>query len=150
MVDRYAHFAAAVSNINQYVQRIESQKMRAYGLGGSCAQYLVAVHTRGEGLTMAALGEICQKDKAAVSRTVAQLEEKALVERRNQGSARYRSKIYLTKEGEKAAREVTSAACKAVELAGKGLTQAERETFYKALDLISGNLKTLLQNATEF
>ena len=150
MIDRYAHFAAAISNINQHVQKIESQKMRAYGLGGSCAQYLVAVHTRGEGLTMSELGEICQKDKAAVSRNVAQLEVKDLVKRRNQGGALYRSKIFLTEKGEKAASELTSAACKAVELAGKGLTQAERENFYKALDLISENLKTLLKNATEF
>ncbi len=150
MVDRYSYFASSISNINQYVQKIESQKMSTYGLSGSCAQYLVAIYTKGEGLTMANLGELCQKDKAAVSRTVAQLEEKELVTRRNQGTAQYRAKIFLTEKGERAAKEVTSAACKAVELAGKGLTEGERAIFYKALDLISGNLRNLLKRETEF
>ncbi len=146
MVERYARFSSAISSINQNIQKIEAYQMKLYGLNGSCAQYLLSILQNDSGLTLSRLGEICQKDKAAVSRTVAQLENKGLVVRKNICDGQYRSKIALTDIGKQAAIELSSVASKAVELAGKGLSQEDRESFYKVLDLISNNLKELSKN----
>ena len=55
----------------------------------------------------------------------------------------YRAKLILTEEGRRAAEHVRKRAALAVELAGSGLSNEERETFYRALDLITENLQKL-------
>ena len=51
--------------------------------------------------------------------------------------------VQLTEEGKRAAEQVRKRAAVAVELAGNGLSPEERETFYKALELITTNLQKL-------
>ena len=96
-----------------------------------------------EGITAAQLGEICGKDKADVSRMVAILENKGLVRKVAVGKNMYRAKLVLTETGREAAEHVRSRAAVAVELAGSGLSEDEREQFYKALTLITENLRKL-------
>lgn len=55
----------------------------------------------------------------------------------------YRALLKLTDEGKAAARHVQERAALAVELAGAGLSDADREVFYRALELITANLQTL-------
>jgi DNA-binding MarR family transcriptional regulator len=99
-----------------------------------------------EGITAAQLGEICGKDKADVSRMVAILENRGLVRKVAVGKNMYRAKLVLTEAGREAAEHVRSRAAVAVELAGSGLSEEERENFYKALALITENLRKLSKN----
>ena len=87
--------------------------------------------------------DICEKDKAAVSRTLAELEENGLVLRTARNGSRYRALLTLTEKGKDAARTVNEKAQIAVELAGAGLDDAQREVFYAVLDVIAGNLHTI-------
>ena len=138
MVERYAKFTASVSRISNCIQKIESEAMGKYGLTGSCAQYIAAMSDSTEGLTVSQLSEICMKDKAAVSRSVAQLEEKGLVCRNSQGRNVYRAPIMLTEKGKCVAEYVAQRAAVAVEIAG--LDDSERQKMYFALDLVAKNL----------
>ncbi len=117
--------------------------MAKYGLPGSCAQYLAALNGSENGLTVSKLSEVCMKDKAAVSRAIAQLEMKELVSRNADGTSTYRAPIVLTKKGKDVSDYVAKRACVAVEIAGLG--ESEREGLYTALDLIAANLTKMCE-----
>ncbi len=90
------------------------------------------------GLTAAQLCKICNKDKAAVSRAVAEMEDKGLIIKG--GNSAYRADLLLTQEGRRAAEYVCRRATIAVEAAGQGLTGEQRQVFYSTLQLIAENL----------
>ena len=89
---------------------------------------------------------MCEKDKAAVSRTLSELERAGLIQRDMPGGVRYRAALTLTEQGKSAADAVSSRAQLAVEQAGAGLEDDQREVFYRVLALIAGNLHTICKN----
>ena len=143
MMSRYEQFANAISGIYRSIQKIERDEMVKYGYKGAYAQYLAAMYRHPEGVTSVQLCEICDKDKAAVSRMIAEMEEKQLVNRESENDNLYRAKLRLTNEGEKAAEYVCKRALAAVEAGGKGLSDADRQAFYATLDLIASNLDVI-------
>ena len=70
MKSRYEQFASSISAIYHAIQRIERNEMVHFGSRGVYAQYLAALHSHPEGLTAAQLCQLCEEDKAAISRTV--------------------------------------------------------------------------------
>ena len=140
MVDRFEKFSFAISEISRYWHKIAADEMEKYGLKGPHAQCLLSLSRYPEGLIATQLCDLCEKDKAAISRTVAELEEADLVQRLEHNGTRYRAALVLTERGREAAAAVSERAKLAVELAGNGLTDADREVFYRVLTLISENL----------
>lgn len=143
MENRYELLSGAISCMYHDIQKIERVEMARYGLKGPHAQCLLAIKKHPEGITAARLCEICEKDKAAVSRTLAELEEVGMIYRENRNGSRYRSALMLTEQGEIAAEAVVEKARMAVERAGIGFGEAEREVFYRVLAIIAGNLHKL-------
>ena len=143
MVERYEKMSASVSAISTCIQKIEAEQMTKYGLKGSCAQYLACMLKHENGITVSGLSELCAKDKAAVSRAIAELEAKGFVSREAVGVGVYRAALVLTQKGKDVAEYVNKQASTAVEIAGKGLSEEERATLYYALDLIAGNLSEI-------
>lgn len=140
METRYEMFSSAISSMYHDIQKIERTEMSGYGLKGPHAQCLLAMGRHPEGITAAQLCEICEKDKAAISRILAELEQAGMVLRNTRNGNRYRALLTLTEQGKAAAQTVVEKARMAVELAGKGLKDAERELFYRVLAKIAGNL----------
>ncbi len=144
MLNRFAKFSFSIAEIDRCWHKLAAEEMAKYELNSPHAVYLTSLYGAGEeGITAAQLAEICGKNKADVSRMVAILEKKGLVKKVAVGSNMYRAKLMLTEEGRKAAQHVRERAALAVELAGSGLTDEEREIFYKALELITLNLQKL-------
>lgn len=143
MISRYEQFTAAISSIYHYFHKIERNEMERYGLRGSYAQYLLAIDRSPEGITAAQLCEECDKDKAAVSRAVAEMEKQGLVIREITGERAYRAGLFLTDEGRKAAEFVRMRSNIAVELAGTGVSDADRAVMYAVLERITGNLHAI-------
>ncbi|MEE1037083.1 MAG: MarR family transcriptional regulator [Oscillospiraceae bacterium] len=143
MISKYELFSASVSSLYRDIQRIERRETAKYGMKGPHAQCLLAMSRYPEGITATQICDICEKDKAAVSRTLAELEENGLVLRTERNGSRYRALLTLTEKGKDAARTVNEKAQIAVELAGAGLDDAQREIFYAVLDVIAGNLHTI-------
>ena len=143
MENRYELLSGAISCMYHDIQKIERVEMARYGLKGPHAQCLLAMKNHPEGITAARLCEVCEKDKAAVSRTLAELEEGGMIYRENRNGSRYRSALMLTEQGEIAAEAVVEKARMAVERAGIGFGEAEREVFYRVLAIIAGNLHKL-------
>ena len=146
MVSRYELFSSSISCIYHAIQKIERVEMAKYGLKGPHAQCLLAMSHYPEGITAARLCEICEKDKAAISRTLAELEQSGMICRDVRNGSRYRSSLTLTEQGLDAATTVSEKARLAVELAGNGLEDTQREIFYQVLTLIAGNLHNLCRD----
>lgn len=146
MISKYELFSSSVSSLYHDIQKIERVEMANFGLKGPHAQVLLAMSRCPEGITAVRLCQICEKDKAAISRSVAELEQAGLLERTERNGIRYRALLVLTDKGMEAAKAVSGRARQAVEQAGAGLTDAQREVFYSVLDLIAGNLHTICKD----
>lgn len=145
-MDRYEKFAVIISDIYRYVQRIERTEMVKRGYKGSYAQFLATLNRCPEGLTSIRLCEVCGKDKAAVSRSIAEMEEKGLVKREKTNGG-YRSKITLTEKGKETAEFVSERSRVIVKAVSDGvMSEEERETFYRVLGEIGNNLQTVIKN----
>lgn len=146
MLGRFEQFSGFISGIYRSIQKLEREEMIKYGLKGAYAQYLMVMNRFKDGVTAAELCELCDKDKAAVSRIIANMEEKGLVKRQARNNNLYRAILTLTDEGKKAAHFVAERAKIAVEKAGAGLSDADRIEFYNALGLISANLQNICKS----
>ena len=143
MESRYEVLGGSISSIYHDIQKIERREMAKYGLKGPHAQCLLAMKKYPQGITAARLCEICDKDKAAISRTLSELETAGMVLRENRNGSRYRASLTLTEQGLAAAESVVEKARLAVEKAGIGFGEEEREVFYRVLSIIAGNLHKL-------
>ena len=146
MTSKYEYFSATVNCLSRDIQRIEKTEMAKFGLKGPHAQCLLAMKRYSEGITAAELCDLCEKDKAAISRTLSEMEERGLIRRVERNGIRYRSRLMLTEEGIAAAEAVSQRAQRAVELAGKGLDDEKRLVFYQVLGIITRNLHTICQD----
>ena len=144
MVDRFERFSFMIFEITRCWHKLASEEMTKYGLKGPYAIYFTVLQNYPEGLTSSRLAELCGRDKADVSRAVSHLEEKGLITRQ-QGNP-YRAKLMLTDSGMIAAQLVSRRAAQVVELAGKDISDADRDNFYQVLTSITENLHTLCQD----
>lgn len=146
MIRKYELFSASVSSLYHDIQKIERVEMANFGLKGPHAQVLLVMNRYPEGITSTQLCEVCEKDKAAISRSVAELEQAGLLLRTERNGIRYRALLVLTEKGLEAAQAVSHRARQAVEQAGEGLSDEQREVFYEVLALIAGNLHTICKD----
>ncbi len=144
MISRFEQFTSAISGIYRSIQKIEREQMEKYGLKGAYAQYLVTIQRHEEGITAAQLCEVCDLDKAAVSRAVADMFQRGLVERT--GETGYRARVKLTEKGQEAADYVNRLAGAAVEAAGSELNDGDRAVMYAALESIAAKLTVICKN----
>lgn len=143
MLNRFTRFSLAISEIDRCWHKLAAEEMAKYELNSPHAVYLNTLYDNGEGITASKLGELCFKNKADVSRMVSILEKKGLVLRESADGNRYRAKLLLTDEGRKAAEHVRARAAIVVEQAGFGMSDEDREVFYRCLEQITANLQTL-------
>ena len=144
MLERFAKFSFSIAEIHRCWHKLAAEELAKYDLNSPHAIYLKTLaDAEPEGITAAQLAELCGKDKADVSRMVAILEKKGLVRKETVGGNRYRAKLLLTEEGRQAAEHVQRRAALAVELAGSGMTDSDREIFYRCLENVAMNLQTL-------
>ena len=141
MVERFERFICAISEVSRLWHKIATDEMVQYGLKGAHAIYLVAMYRLKDGVTAAQLCEVCAKDKSDVSRAMSLMEKQGIIMREGVGKNLYRARLTLTEKGKAAAEQVRARAAVAVEMAGKNLTDANRNIFYESLDLITNNLR---------
>jgi DNA-binding MarR family transcriptional regulator len=143
VVDRFEKFTYDILEAYRCWHRIATDAMEEYGLKGSHSIYLTTLNHYPEGLTAVQLGEVCGRDKADVSRSIAKLEERGLLRKEGVHQNLYRARLVLTDEGKIVANKVNEKAKRAVDEGGKGLSEEHREAFYSALDMIVANLQVL-------
>ncbi|MCI7640149.1 MAG: MarR family transcriptional regulator [Clostridiales bacterium] len=149
MLDRFEKFSLAIAEINRCWHKIAAGELSKYDLKASHVTYLLTLARYPEGLTAPKLAELCDRDKADVSRMLSILEARGLVTKDGIGGNRYRGCLRLTPEGQTVAEALSRRAELAVEQAGEGLTERERIIFYTALDTITKNLRRICQEGLQ-
>lgn len=143
MIDRFEQFVSYISAIHRDIQRIERDEMEKLGLKGAYAQYLVVMHRYPEGITAADLCEVCDKDKAAVSRAVTEMEHHGLLSRLCSHDSQYRALLKLTEKGKQAADFVCRKAVSAVKIAAAEIDDETRTTLYRALRSVASGVQNI-------
>ena len=142
MEERYETFTVLIARINRSIKRVKSAEMAEFQLKGpyvSCLYYLSLT----DGLTAAALCERCDEDKAAISRSLDDLEKSGYITCESSTGRRYRAPLHLTERGRAVCRGINERIDRIVDNASQGLSEAERKSMYRALTLISENLEQM-------
>lgn len=141
MLNRFGAFVTGITACYKSIQRIKTMEMTELGMKGTHVMCLFYLHHNPEGLTAAQLCHLCDEDKAAISRTLAELEGKSCLYTQATDGKKYRALIQLTPAGREVAQRMDSLIEGWVAAGGDGLTEQERADFYRSLELIAANLK---------
>ena len=98
MQDRFKTFTVLVDKIKRSIRKIKTEEMAEFDLKSphvSCLYYLY----KSKPLTSKELSEICEEDKAAVSRSIEYLEENGYLVCVNRTRKRYKAPLALTEKG---------------------------------------------------
>lgn len=145
MISRFVRFSFAIAEIDRNLHKIMSDEMARLGLRGPHAVYLIRLNMYPDGLTSAELAKLCDKNKADVSRAMAEFEELGIIVRDGVKNP-YRAKIRLTEKGIEASDALRARARLAVSLVSGELSDEKREIFYEALELISSNMQKISES----
>ena len=151
MNNRFETFTVLITSIGRSIRRIKTETMARYELKSphvSCLYYLY----RNPGMTAAELCEVCEEDKAAISRSILFLEQKGYLTRMpaaekggREGAKHYRAPLALTEEGSRIAGEITVKVDRVLEAVSLGVTEEDRAVMYTALEQINRNLRILCE-----
>lgn len=138
MIQRFQAFVTGITVCYKYIQRIKSAEMTEFGLKGTQVMCLFFLHHNPDGLTATQLCQLCAEDKAAISRTLSSLQKQGYID---SGEKRYRAVLHLTDVGLQVAKQVDGLIEQWVGFGGDGLSEEDRSTFYRVLEIISQNLR---------
>ena len=116
--------------------------MTEFGLKGTHVMCLFFLYHNLGGLIAAQLCQLCAEDKAAISHTLAILQEKGYIQ---SGEKKYRTKITLTEKGISLEKQVDGIIEQWVGFGSAGVTEEERDSFYHVLEVTSSNLRENLK-----
>ena len=114
MDKRFEHFTLDIFNISRYWNKIATEEMKKYGLRGTHALYLLMLDGYEGEITAARLADLCQRDKADVSRALADFQKKEILEPYN--GSKYRITPKLTPRGRALAAQIRARATVALDL----------------------------------
>lgn len=143
MIQRFEDLTIGVTRIYKNIQKIKKTRMNSLGLKGTHVMCLYYLSRHPEGLTATDLCNMCREDKAGISRILSDLETRNFICYAPSQGKKYRAKAFLTELGKEQAGTVDSLILRATEAGGQGLSQKEREIFYRVLSLIADNLEQI-------
>ncbi len=148
MVERFEEFNRNITEAYKCILKIKAIEMQKYGLRAANVMCLFFLGKHPEGLTPSQLCSLCGEDKAGISKSLAALKKSGYVSTEGMGR-KYRMLYKITEEGQLVYRKLTDCIDGVVAKVGDGLTDAERATFYAALDTIVSNLQTYISADSE-
>ncbi|MBE6619644.1 MAG: hypothetical protein E7626_07750 [Ruminococcaceae bacterium] len=142
MQDRFKNFTLLTSKINRCIRKIKTEEMSGFNLKSahvSCIYYLYTMHH----LTAKELCDICEEDKAAISRSLEYLEKNGFITVSNTENKKYKRTITLTKKGEEAGKRLFERIEFVLESVSEGISDEDRAVMYRTLALISDHLQNI-------
>ena len=140
MKERFQTFTVLISKISRNIKKIKNQEMAEYGLRSvhvTCLYYLYSM----ESLTATEICELCEEDKATISRGLDFLEENGFIVCESKLSKRYKSPLVLTEKGTEVGKKIAEKINFVLDEICIDLTDAQREEFYRSLTIISNSLE---------
>jgi len=148
MEERFKIFSTLISNISRKMHKIKAEEMAEFNLKSShlsCIYYLY----KSSSLTAKELCDVCDADKANVSRTIKFLETNGYIVCKSTASKRYRTQLELTQKGIEVGRRISKKIGDALCQASEGLSDEHRKIMYDSLSLISNNLQKMCDDYDE-
>lgn len=140
MEERFKTFTVLIAKINRNIRKIKNREMAEYGLRSahiSCLYYLYSAVA----LTATELCELCEEDKATISRALVYLEENGFITCETKPAKRYKSPLLLTEKGKKAGKEITHKINGVLDEISTSLSEEDRMNFYRCLTIVSNCLE---------
>lgn len=145
MEERYQSFTVLISGISRSIRRIKTEEMAEFNLKSphvSCLYYLY----KEESLSLGELCNICEEDKANISRSLSYLEKEGYITSSTKRRRRYHLILELTDKGREVAKKLVLKIDSMLERASDGLSEEDRIIMYRSLALISSNLQKIYEN----
>ena len=156
MRERFETFTVLISSISRSIRRLKTEETAEFNLKSphvSCLYYLY----KAESMTAAELCEVCDEDKAAVSRSILYLEQNGFLTRSearrttgtSAGGKHYRTPLTLTDKGRDAAAKLVSRIDRVLDRVADGVSEEERVVLYRALKQIDRNLAEMCEQGED-
>lgn len=145
MKQRFETFTVLINKISRNVRKIKNLEMSEYNLRSahvSCLYYLYSA----DSMTATDLCERCEEDKATISRALDYLENNGFIVCESKTAKRYKSPLFLTEKGKEAGKKIFDKVKSVLDEVSVGLSDEQRETFYRYLSIISDNLEKVTDN----
>ena len=145
MQDRFEKFSMFTSNIRRAMRKIKMEELAEFDLKPTQLSCVYSLYKFGP-LTATELSDICKEDKGALSRSIEQLIDRGFITYDQSTQKRYRSPLMLTNHGRSVAEKLVAKINDMIEAAGAGVSEEDREIFYRTLATISENLENICKN----
>ena len=142
MQQRFETFTVLIANISRSIRKIKTLEMESLNLKSTHVSCLYYLYREGA-MTAAELCELCEEDKANISRAIERLESDGYIVRRAGAQRRYRAPLELTEQGSQAGEVVAQKIDRIRSEASEGLDETERAVMYKSLARVSANLQRI-------
>lgn len=139
---RFEEFVGTISALAKEVQRIKAAESAELGLAGADIMVLYYLAGAAGGMTGAELARAVGVSRAAVSRTLARMEQEGFVELSvGEDENRYRAPVRLTDRGRAAAEQARERIDYVMHAVSSALTPDERTQMYRSLAQVLTCLK---------
>ena len=142
MEERFQTFTVLISNINRAIYKIKAEEMSEFDLKSSHVSCLYYLYQK-TSLTAKELCDICEEDKANISRSIKYLEKNGLISSLDNRQKRYLCPFILTNAGKEIGKRISDKVDAILRRASEGLSDEKRTEFYRALSLINANLQKI-------
>lgn len=148
MEERFETFTLLLTNISRSIHKIKTEEMAEFNLKSShlsCIYYLYKNKT----LTAKELCDICEEDKANISRAIKYLEENGYLTCYSKTQKRYQCPLRLTERGIEVGKKIVERLDRILEMAGFNIYDEDRAAMYRSLSTISNNLQSICDHYDE-
>jgi DNA-binding MarR family transcriptional regulator len=142
MLERFETFTVMIARLNRCIRKIKTEEMAEFDLKSphvSCLYYLY----KSDSLTSKELCDICEEDKANISRSIEFLEKNGYIVSRSKTEKRYKSPLILTEKGRETGAHIVRKIDAVLESVGEGVPEDQREIMYRSLSVICDNLQKI-------
>ena len=141
MNNRYETFTTLINSISRSIRKIKNETMKEYNLKSHHVSCLYYLYKEGA-LTPTELIDLCDEDKAAISRSLVFLEKEGYLVR-GKNKNHYNNKITLTEQGQTIGEVICVKIDKVLQKTDEVILEENRNNFYETLLMIERSLKKL-------
>ncbi len=145
--DRFPDFIAQIARVNGLIQKLKSRYSEAVDLKAVHVFWVYLLSFHPEGMSASQLAAAGQIARSLVSREIAELIDKGIVETAGPGGQRrYGEKLRLTEKGREVADGVARFALAHQDAVSRDIPMEDLMVFYRTLHLIADNLESIINN----
>jgi DNA-binding MarR family transcriptional regulator len=146
MQERFETFTLLITSISRSIRRLKTEETAGFNLKSPHVSCLYHLYKNGS-MTAVEICEVCDEDKAAVSRSILYLEQNGFLTRGDKetsglrGGKHYRAALSLTDKGREVGAQLAARIDHVLDIVADGVSEEERHVLYESLTKIYENLQ---------